>query len=216
MAPRAVQFGREEIVEAAFELVRENGWAGFSVQAVAKKINGSTMPIYSQFANVRELEDEVCRRALELLKERLLEAQTGDVWIDQAINYVNFAVEEKHLFRCLGDGRNLELQRQLGMGLVNYINETLTAYPLFAGLDDMEFTMIRMARMMFAQRLAYWLNNDIDFLKAKGIETEEFIRRTSKAIYDGFMLQFGKSGAFPAEAGSGKKVFDMKKGKAKT
>ncbi|HBG05957.1 MAG: hypothetical protein A2075_16320 [Geobacteraceae bacterium GWC2_58_44] len=195
MSPRNVRFGREEIIAAAFNLVRENGWNGFSVQAVGKAINSSTMPIYSHFTNARELEDAVCGKAMELLKERIVEEQTGDKWIDQAINYVNFAVEEKHLFRCLGDGRNIELQNKLGMGLVEFINETLADYPLFAGLSKMEFVEIRMARMMFAQRLAFWLNNDVDFLKSKGLETEDFIRRTSKAIYDGFMLQFrGEAG----------------------
>jgi AcrR family transcriptional regulator len=185
-----MQFGREEIIDAAFNLVREKGWDGFSVQAVGKAINSSTMPIYSQFANVRELEDAVCIKAMDLLKERLLVDRTGDKWIDQAISYVNFAVEEKHLFRCLGDGRNIELQNRLGMGLVQFIDDTLADYPLFAGLSEMEFKMIRLSRMMFAQRLAFWLNNDINFLQAKGIETEDFIRRTSKAIFDGFTLQF--------------------------
>ena len=192
MSPRNTQFSRGDIIEAAFRLVREKGWEGFSVVAVAKSIGGSTMPIYSQFSNVRELEDEVCRRAMELLKERLLEDRTGDRWIDQAISYVNFAVEEKHLFRCLSDGRNLELQKQLGMGLVDFIDGTLVDYPLFAGLNEMEFRLIRMARMMFAQRLAHWLNNDINFLQRSGLETEDFIRKSSKAIYDGFMQQFGK------------------------
>ncbi len=194
MSPRNTQFSREDIVGAAFQLVREHGWNGFSVQAVAKAINSSTMPIYSQFANVRELEDEVCVRAMELLKTRLLEERTGDRWIDQAISYVRFAMEETHLFRCLGDGRNIEQQKDLGMGLVNYIDDLLADYPLFAGLNEMEFKMIRLSRMMFAQRLAFWLNRDKDFLKDKGIETEEFIRRSSKAIYDGFVLQFREQG----------------------
>ena len=194
MSPRNAQFSKEEIIEAAFQLVREQGWSGFSVQAVARAINSSTMPIYSQFANVRELEDAVCVKAMELLKECLLVDRTGDRWIDQAISYVNFAVEEKHLFRCLGDGRNIELQNRLGMGLVKYIDDTLTDYPLFAGLNEMEFKMIRLSRMMFAQRLAFWLNRDKDFLKDKGIETEEFIRRSSQAIYDGFVLQFREQG----------------------
>jgi len=44
-------------------------------------------------------------------------------------------------------------------------------------------------RRLFIQKLANWLNKDPDFLKKKGIETEEFIRRTSKARYDGFRLQ---------------------------
>lgn len=190
MSPRNTQFNREEIIDAAFNLVREQGWAGFSVQAVGKAINSSTMPIYSQFSNVRELEDAVCVKAMDLLKESLLVDRTGDRWIDQAISYVNFAVAEKHLFRCLGDGRNIELQNKLGMGLVKFIDDTLAAYPLFAGLNEMEFKMIRLARMMFAQRLAFWLNRDENFLKDKGLDLEDFIRRTSKAIYDGFNLQF--------------------------
>lgn len=190
MSPRNSQFSREEIVEAAFQIVREQGWTGFSVTVVAKSIGGSTMPIYSQFANVRELEDEVCVRAMELLKSRLLKSPSGDLWIDQAISYINFALEEKFLFRILGDGRNIELQNKLGMGLVQFIDDSLAGYPLFAGLNEMEFKMIRLARMMFAQRLAFWLNRDPDFLKGKGLETEEFIRRSSKAIYDGFQLQF--------------------------
>ncbi|NJD90109.1 MAG: TetR/AcrR family transcriptional regulator [Geobacter sp.] len=190
MSPRNSQFSREEIIEAAFQLVRAEGWAGFSVNAVAKSIGSSTMPLYSQFANVRELEDEVCIRAMALLKSRLLERPNNDLWIDQAISYVNFAIEEKFLFRILGDGRNIELQNKLGMGLVHYIDDTLAGYPLFAELNEMEFKMIRLSRMMFAQRLAFWLNRDENFLKDKGMELEDFIRRTSKAIYDGFKLQF--------------------------
>lgn len=194
MSPRNTQFSRDDIIDAAFNLVREKGWDGFSVQAVGKAIKSSTMPIYSQFANVRELEDAVCERAMELLKERIVADRTGDKWIDQAVSYVNFAVEEKYLFRILGDGRNIELQNKLGMGLVQYIDDSLRGYPLFTGLNEMEFKMIRLSRMMFAQRLAFWLNRDENFLKDKGMELEDFIRRTSKAIYDGFNLQFGSKG----------------------
>lgn len=190
MSPRNAQFSWEEIIRAAFDLVREKGWDGFSVQAVGKAINSSTMPIYSQFSNVRELEDAVCIKAMDLLKESLMKDRSGDLWIDQAINYVDFALEEKHLFRILGDGRNIELQNKLGKGLVQFIDDSLTDYPLFAGLSEMEFKMIRLSRMMFAQRLAFWLNRDPNFLKDKGLDTEDFIRRSSKAIYDGFQLQF--------------------------
>lgn len=192
MSPRSTQFSREDIVDAAFGLVREQGWAGFSVPVVARAIGASTMPIYSQFANVRELEDAVCLKAMELLKERMLEDLTGDTWIDQAVTFVRFAMEEKHLFRCLWDGRNVELQRRLGRDLVEFLSATLVDYPLFAGLSGEELRMIRLSRMMFAQKLAFWLNNDPDYLKTQGLDTEEFIRRSSMALYDGFMLQFRK------------------------
>jgi len=190
MSPRNAQYSRETIIEAAFELVRVHGWDGFSVQAVAKAVGASTMPIYSQFSNVRDLEDAVCLKTLKLLKERMLEDLSGDKWIDQAITFVRFAMEEKYLFRCLWDGRNVELQRRLGADLKDFISATLADYPLFAGLNDQEFKMIRLARMMFAQKLAFWLNSDSKYLEAQGLEIEDFIRRTSRAIYDGFRMQF--------------------------
>src|SRR6185369_6654982 len=196
MSPRNTQFRREEMIDAAFKLVREQGWAGFSVQAVGKAINSSTMPIYSQFANVRELEDAVCLKAMELLKERMLEDRTGDRWIDQGISYVRFAEEEKFLFRSFWDGRNVELSQKMGKDLNEFIAATLADYPLFSGLDDLELKMIRLTRMMFAQKLAYWLNVNSNYLKEKGIpDTDDYIRRTSMAIYDGFRLQFSAKAA---------------------
>ena len=191
MSPRNTQFSRDDIVAAAFQLVREQGWDGFSVQAVAKLINSSTMPIYSQFANVRELEDAVCLKAMELLKERMLVERTGDRWIDQGISYVRFAMEEKFLFRAFWDGRNVELSQTMGRDLNEFIAGTLVDYPLFAGMDPLELRMIRLTRMMFAQKLAYWLNVNPDYLKEKGVpDTDDYIKRSSKAIYDGFRLQF--------------------------
>ncbi|HXE96254.1 MAG TPA: TetR/AcrR family transcriptional regulator [Dongiaceae bacterium] len=191
MSPRNMQFGREEIIDSAFELVRKNGWTGFSVTAVAKAINSSTMPIYSQFANVRELEDAICLKALEQMKKRMLEERTGDRWIDQGISYVRFAEEEKYLFRCMWDGRNVELCKEMGKELNEFISATLLDYPLFKGLDELELKMIRLTRMMFAQKLAYWLNANSNYLAEKGIpDTDDYIRRATMAIYDGFRLQF--------------------------
>jgi AcrR family transcriptional regulator len=186
-----MQFGRDEIINTAFEMVRKTGWNGFSVTTVAKAINSSTMPIYSLFANVRELEDAVCLKAMELLKERMLEERTGDRWIDQGISYVRFAEEEKYLFRCMWDGRNVELCKAMGTDLNEFIALTLVDYPLFAGLAELELKMIRLTRMMFAQKLAYWLNANSNYLIEKGItDTDDYIRRATMAIYDGFKLQF--------------------------
>ena len=191
MSPRSAQFGRDEIVTAAFQLARDQGWSGFSVQTVAKAIGGSTMPIYSHFANVRELEDAVCLEAFELLKETMVVARTGDTWIDHALNWVRFAVEEKHLYRIMWDGRNGDLCMRLGEEISSFIAGQLAGYPLFVGLSAGEVTMITLARRLFIQKLAYWMNRDPDYLGKKGLDAEDFIRRTSRAIYDGFRVQFG-------------------------
>ena len=190
MSPRSTQFSKDDIINAAFELLRQNGWEGFSVTAVAKLLHSSTMPLYSHFTNVRDLEDAVCRMGLELLKERMMDVHTGDVWIDHGISYVRFAEEERYLFRCLWDGRNVELSKEIGKELNEFIAGKLANYPLFVGLDDSTLKMIRITRMMFAQKLAYWLNLNSGYLEEKGImDCEEYIRRASMAIYEGFLRQ---------------------------
>ncbi|MGD9151230.1 MAG: TetR/AcrR family transcriptional regulator, partial [Desulfobacterales bacterium] len=61
--PRKTQFTAEDVVIAAFELVKEKGLAGLSAPAVAEKMGCSTMPIYSHFKNMQALEDEVVKKA---------------------------------------------------------------------------------------------------------------------------------------------------------
>jgi len=93
------------------------------------------------------------------------------------------------------DGRNVELCKEMGKDLNEFIAATLADYPLFAGLDEQELKMIRLTRMMFAQKLAYWLNTNSNYLAEKGIpDTDDYIRRASMAIYDGFRLQFKTKG----------------------
>lgn len=191
MSPRNTLFSKEEIIEAAFELVRKQGWQGFSVQAVAKTIGSSTMPIYSHFQNVRELEDAVVWKGFQLLKERMVEVRTGDKWIDHAINWVRFAEEEKHLHGIIWDGRNAEHSILCGGDITDFIAKELADYPLFQGLSDEEVNLIVISRRLFVQKLAFWLSTEPTYLSDKGIDKEDFIRRTSKALYDGFRLQFG-------------------------
>lgn len=191
MTPRNTQFGRDEIVEAAFRLVREQGWSGFSAQAVAKAIGGSTMPIYSHFANVRELEDAVCRKAFDLLRVHTLRERTGDRWIDLGAGYVRFALEERHLFRCLWDGRNPELQKKLLMELWEFSSEALAGYPLFEGLSEATRKLIRSSRGTLTHGLAFFVNTDSSFLEERGMSIEEYVRTTSMALYEGFRLQTG-------------------------
>lgn len=189
MAARKAQFTREEIVETAFEMVRENGWSGLSVPAVAKAINSSTMPIYSHFKNVSELEDAVYLKALELLGTCMSIEETGDKWLDHGIGYLRFAAKEAHLFRCLFDGRNPELQHASLKKWNQLMIEQLTDYPLFTGLDEEQVSVIRYARFMLIYGMASGINSGWHSKKTEE-EQIKFLRKTTKALYDGLKAQF--------------------------
>lgn len=189
MAARKAQFTREEIVETAFEMVRKDGWDGLSVPMLAKRIKSSTMPIYSHFKNVRELEDAVFLKALDFLTNSQTIERSGDKWLDHAIGYTRFAVEERQLFRCLFDGRNPELQSASLKKWAKHLAEQLLDYPMFAGLSEEHIHFIRYSRFMLIHGIASSLNNGWHSEKSDA-EMEHFLRKTNIALCDGLKAQF--------------------------
>ena len=94
-------YSREQIMDAAFELLRVRGWRAVTTRAIAKKIGSSTMPIYSHVRSVEELEKEMRLKARKLLKEYQQRSYTEQVLLNLAFGYVVFARDEKMLFRFL-------------------------------------------------------------------------------------------------------------------
>jgi len=67
MPPKA-RVTREDILNAAFDLIRAEGQEALSVRAVAKRLGCSTQPVLYNFATVEELKDAVYEKAEATLK----------------------------------------------------------------------------------------------------------------------------------------------------
>jgi AcrR family transcriptional regulator len=74
--PPTTKYDREAIVEAAFEIAKENGFSGISTRAVAKRLGCSVAPIYQNFATVDELIAAVVQRVFAMSDE-LMAAHAG-------------------------------------------------------------------------------------------------------------------------------------------
>jgi len=94
-------FTKEAVVEAAFMLTRERGWAAVTARSIAKKLGSSTMPIYSSMKSMEEIEAEVRARAEALLLEFQGRDYGGEGSLNMAVGYVTFARDERSLFRFL-------------------------------------------------------------------------------------------------------------------
>lgn len=103
-----------DIIEAAFNIVRKNGWAKFSAREIAKELNTSTMPIYSKFKSIAALEEEIVRKSMELLRQYQTKTYIGDESMDRAIGYVMFAQKEYHLFQTINDEKLSAWQAKYG------------------------------------------------------------------------------------------------------
>lgn len=101
MTPQPSVYSKSQIITAALQILREQGWNGVSARAIAKKIGSSTMPIYSHVQSMEALEKELRREALEILKSFQTHPYTEQPLLNLALGYVIFAREEKKLFQFL-------------------------------------------------------------------------------------------------------------------
>ena len=157
MPPKA-KYTREDVVRIAFEAVRTHGWEGLSARYIAEKLNSSTMPVYSHFKSMRDLEREIVRKTYELILEYGDKTDTGDAWLDMAVGYVRFARDERVLFRALADERHVELRKEYSALASAKSGEKLKDYGPFRGLSEEHIEDVRFKQIIFMYGLAGIVN----------------------------------------------------------
>lgn len=185
--PRKTQFTAEDVVTAAFKLVREKGLQGLSAPSVAAEMGCSTMPIYSHFENMQALEDEVVKKAWAFAASYQTKHYTGDEWIDQAVGYIIFAREEENLFRCLLDSRNLELKLQMNRRQWERLGTALEKYAGFKNLDVEGVLRVRYSRAMLSHGIATAAKIGLNkiFMENDQLLTR-FLTEASRALLEGY------------------------------
>ena len=103
MAPTP-KYTREEILNTAFNLVREKGYSTLTARDLAKRLNTSTRPIFTAFENMDELKKEVIfktNKLFEEYKKTEIESKKYPEYKASGMAYIRFAKEEKNLFKLL-------------------------------------------------------------------------------------------------------------------
>lgn len=75
MSPKT-KFEKEDIIAAAFDLAKENGFSAVTARRVAGVLGSSVAPIYVNFQNIEDLIEAVVARVF-LLSNELIEKQSG-------------------------------------------------------------------------------------------------------------------------------------------
>jgi AcrR family transcriptional regulator len=99
--PPKPTFGKDEVVRAAFELVKEIGIRHLTARKVAERLRSSTAPVYSYFSSMRALKRKVLTRAKDLLLEYAARPYTNRVFLNMGTGVVLFARDQCELYRAL-------------------------------------------------------------------------------------------------------------------
>ena len=93
-----LKFTKEIIVNAAYDILKEEGFENISARKIAKKLNCSTAPIYFNFETVEEVKKEVINLCEKKLNKYLYGNYSQRKILNASIGFVIFAREEKELF----------------------------------------------------------------------------------------------------------------------
>lgn len=102
--PPKVRISKEDILQAALELVRRGGAETVNARSLAAALQCSTQPIFSNFTTMEELEKSTIAAAYELYISFIRqETQRGEYPVYKAYGmaYLRFAMEEPALFKLL-------------------------------------------------------------------------------------------------------------------
>ena len=62
--PAIKKISKETVIDAAVDVLREDGFSAINARSVAKKLGCSTQPIYHSFRNMEELKTALTERIL--------------------------------------------------------------------------------------------------------------------------------------------------------
>lgn len=179
--PAIKKVSKDEIVDAAVEVLCDGGFSAVNARSVAKKLGCSTQPIYFSFRNMDELKAAVSERAVKMHTMRVCDSLrihegNDSRYSSYGMGFVKFAAEEKQLFRWLYlDGE------QPGA----YQNDVLTSEIIDVIVDEFGYSedvARRFHRDMvyFSYGLAILANTDHLNLTEK--ELREAFRREFRAL----------------------------------
>lgn len=190
--PAVRKVSKEQIIDAAVDVLRDDGFSAINARSVAKKLGCSTQPIYFSFRNMEELKAALTERAIQMHTQRVRDSMrihegSDSRYSSYGMGFVKFAAEEKQLFRWL----YLE-----GEQLGPYQNDVLTSEVISVITE--EFGYEEDVARRFHQDMVYFTYGlaslaNTDHLHLTEAELREAFRREFRAL----IAIYGKPAKLP-------------------
>lgn len=102
--PAKKQITKEEIIDAAFRIVRKYGKEALSIRTIAAECRCSTQPLYLSFSGISEIEEQLIKKIEEEFEKTIdkeIASKKYPEYKAVGMGYIRFAKEESNLFKLL-------------------------------------------------------------------------------------------------------------------
>ena len=100
MPPKA-KITKEMILEAAFEIARQEGAEKINARTISQKLGCSTQPVMYYFKKVSDIKEAAYKKADEFHSAYITDIRSGNPMKEIGLLYIRFGAEERNLFRFL-------------------------------------------------------------------------------------------------------------------
>ncbi|WP_053365189.1 TetR/AcrR family transcriptional regulator [Bacillus sp. FJAT-27245] len=188
--PPKKKFSREQIIDAAFDIARDEGLDGITIRKIAQRMGSSIAPIYVNFNDVEEVKNAVLGKMHDISLKMLKTNYSDDPFLNIGIASLKFAREYSVLFKDLILNNKTRLERvQPDIGSI--LGRMQKSEKL------MEFTQEELSGISFKMRV-FQLGlsvMDVNGMLPKGMEEEDLVRilqRTGEDIIEAARLRKNK------------------------
>ena len=100
--PPKPKFTKEEVIDAAYELMEEKGIAAVVARDIGKKLNTTTTPIFTYFSGMDELKEAVYQKALAESTEYIKECLNySPAFKEFGLRWIRFSKEHPNIYRLV-------------------------------------------------------------------------------------------------------------------
>ncbi len=188
MPPRA-KITKEMVIDAAFEVTRDEGAENMNARTVSQKLGCSTQPVMYHFVTIEDMKRAVYAKLDRFHTEYLMNVNPQeDVMPGIGLNYIRFAVEEPNLFRFLF---------QSGFAVEKSLLEMINSEELIPVISAMREAMnlnMEQTKEVFIT-LALFVHGYASIIVNNGLEYDEkLIKVHLERAYKGAILAIQSSG----------------------
>lgn len=168
---------KEMVVNAAFELARQEGMEQVIVKKIAQKIGCSVQPIYSYCNNMDGLRNDICDKARAFLQEYIaLRIDKNDLFRSTGQAYIQLAKEEPHILKIF------ILQERKNIASLDDLYKAETNPQMAEYISEKLKISLESARQLHLNMLIYTIGIGTIFsVSTPGISTDEIYSQQEQA-----------------------------------
>ena len=103
--PPKEKVSRTMVLNAAFEMTRENGFENVTARKLAERLGSSTQPIFRAYENMDMLKEDLFYKSAEMFSDHMLASRVKGkpVYLSMGMAYIEMALKERFLFKLIAD-----------------------------------------------------------------------------------------------------------------